>query len=79
MVTLHMKTVYYNPSELETEFANALERLREQLQQHLISNRITHVENRNVHDNPLVKFSLVDADGDPHEIVVRIIQVPDKF
>ncbi len=30
-------------------------------------------------DNPMVRFSLLDKDGDPHEIVVRIIQVPDKF
>jgi len=30
-------------------------------------------------DNPMVKFSLLDKDGDPHEIVIRIIQIPDKF
>jgi hypothetical protein len=26
-----------------------------------------------------VKFNLVDKDGDPHEIVIRIVQIPDKF
>jgi hypothetical protein len=26
-----------------------------------------------------VKFNLLDKDGDPHEIVVRIVQIPDKF
>jgi hypothetical protein len=27
----------------------------------------------------MVRFSMVDKDGDPHEVVVRIIQIPDKF
>lgn len=74
-----MKTSTYNPSSLEVDFANALQILREDLQKHLLNNKITSVENHLGKDNPLVKFSLVDSDGDPHEIVVRIIQIPDKF
>jgi hypothetical protein len=27
----------------------------------------------------MVKFSLLDKDGDPHEVVIRVIQIPDKF
>jgi hypothetical protein len=74
-----MKTSSYNPSSLEVDFANALQILREQLEKHLLNNHITNVENHLGKDNPMVKFSLVDTDGDPHEIVVRIIQIPDKF
>lgn len=74
-----MKTPTYNPSSLEVDFANALQILREQIEKHLLDNQITSVENHLGKDNPMVKFSLVDKDGDPHEIVVRIIQIPDKF
>ena len=74
-----MKTVSYNPSALEADFAKALHIVREQIQDQLISNQITHVENCAGKGNPMIKFSLVDTDGDPHEIVLRIIQIPDKF
>lgn len=74
-----MKTSSYNPSPLEIDFANALQILREQIQKHLLNNQITRVENFLGKENPMVKFNLVDSDGDPHEIVVRIIQIPDKF
>ena len=74
-----MKTISYNPSALEVDFAKALQILKEHIGNHLTNNQITHVENHPGKDNPMVKFSLVDADGDPHEIVVRIIQIPDKF
>ncbi len=74
-----MKTSSYNPSSLEVDLANALQILKDQIEPHLLNNRITHVENHLGKDNPMVKFSLVDTDGDPHEIVVRIIQIPDKF
>ena len=74
-----MKTSSYNPSPLEVDFANALNKLKHEIEQHLGGNKITHVEMQLKKDNPMVKFSLADADGDPHEIVVRIIQIPDKF
>lgn len=74
-----MKTSTYNPSSLEIDFANALQRLREEIQKHLINNQIVSIENHSGKDNPMLKFNLVDNDGDPHEIVVRIIQIPDKF
>ena len=74
-----MKTASYNPSSLEVHFANALHAMQHELEKHLIDNRIIHVESQVKRDNPMVKFSLLDSDGDPHEIVVRIIQIPDKF
>lgn len=74
-----MKTSSYNPSPLEENFVNALHDLQEQIEKHLLDNKIVNVESNLNRDNPMVKFSLVDKDGDPHEIVVRVIQVPDKF
>ncbi len=74
-----MKTSTYNPSPLEVDFANALYILQEDIQKHLQDNQITKVETFLKRDNPMVRFNLVDKDGDPHEIVVRIIQIPDKF
>jgi hypothetical protein len=74
-----MKTTAYNPSSLEVDFANALIILQKDIQKHLQGNQIVNVESNINRDNPMVKFSLVDKDGDPHEIVVRIVQIPDKF
>jgi hypothetical protein len=74
-----MKTSTYNPSPLEVDFANALYILQDQIQKHLHDNEVINVESDIKQDNPIVKFSLLDKDGDPHEIVVRIIQIPDKF
>lgn len=74
-----MKTSAYNPSPLEVDFANALFVLQKELQKHLHDNEIIHVESQIRRDNPMVRFSLLDKDGDPHEVVIRIIQIPDKF
>lgn len=74
-----MKTSSYNPSPLEVDFANALYILQGEIEKHLQGNEITKVETFLKRDNPMVRFNLVDKDGDPHEIVVRIIQIPDKF
>lgn len=74
-----MKTSIYNPSPLEVDFANALFILQEQIQKHLHDNEVINVESNLKQDNPTVKFKLLDKDGDPHEIVIRIIQIPDKF
>jgi len=74
-----MKTVAYNPSSLEVDFANALIILQKDIQKHMQGNQIVNIESNINRDNPMVKFNLVDKDGDPHEIVVRIVQIPDKF
>ena len=74
-----MKTSTYNPSPLEVDFANSLYILQQEIEKHLQGNQITKVETFLKRDNPMVRFNLVDKDGDPHEIVVRIIQIPDKF
>ncbi len=74
-----MKTTAYNPSPLEVDFANSLVILQKEIEKHLQDNKIVGVEPNLTRDNPMVKFNLVDKDGDPHEIVVRIVQIPDKF
>jgi hypothetical protein len=74
-----MKTSSYNPSTLEVDFANALYILQKEIEKHLQHTTVTNVETHLKRDNPMVRFSLVDKDGDPHEVVVRIIQIPDKF
>ncbi len=74
-----MKTSSYNPSSLEVDFANALTILQKAIEKHLQNNQITNIEPNLSRDNPMVKFNLVDKDGDPHEIVIRIVQIPDKF
>jgi hypothetical protein len=74
-----MKTSSYNPSPLEIDFANALLVLQKELEKNLPDNQIIHVETQIRRDNPMVKFSLLDKDGDPHEVVIRVIQIPDKF
>lgn len=74
-----MKTTSYNPSPIEVDLANALCVLQKDIEKNLAHNSITNVEAHLNGDNPLIKFSLVDKDGDPHEVVVRIIQTPDKF
>ena len=52
---------------------------QKEIEKHLQDNKIVGVEPNLTRDNPMVKFNLVDKDGDPHEIVVRIVQIPDKF
>ncbi len=74
-----MKTTSYNPSPLEVDFANALVILQKEIQTHLQGNQISNVESNLERDNPTVTFKLVDKDGDPHELVIRIVQIPDKF
>jgi hypothetical protein len=74
-----MKTSSYNPSPLEVDMANALFIVQREIEKHLQDNQVIHVETNINRDNPMVKFNLLDKDGDPHEIVVRIVQIPDKF
>ena len=74
-----MKTKEYNPSKLEVQFARAIEDLKDQLQEKLSGNEIVKVENKISEDNPMVKFYLKDGDSDPHEVVFKIIQTPDRF
>ncbi len=74
-----MKTISYNPSPLEVDLANALVILQKEIEKHLLDNKITRVEANLERDNPKVKLMLKDKEGDEHEIVIKITQMPDKF
>jgi hypothetical protein len=74
-----MKTATYNPSPLEVDLATALSSLKKEIQKYLPDNEIITIQSDTRKDNPMVRFHLLDKDGDPHELVVRIIQIPDKF
>lgn len=74
-----MKTEHYNPSQIEVEMANALIALKKQIEKHLTTNAIIKIHNKIKNDNPMLLFQLEDQDGDPHEVVVKVIQRADKF
>ena len=74
-----MKTTTYNPSPLEVEFANIISELKETIEQKLSNTDIVEIDNHSGDDNPLLRFHLIDQDGDPHEVVIKIIQKPDNF
>ena len=73
-----MKTKDYNPSELEVCFAMAIEKLKDAIEKELKNNRIINIDNHHHDDNPNVRFYMIDDDGDHHEVVVKIIQLPDE-
>lgn len=74
-----MKTINYNPSPLEVNISKAICHLEKEIEKLLTDNEIISVENKIHEDNPLVMIHLLDKDGDPHEVVLKIIQKPDKF
>ena len=77
----YMGNEHSNPEIGERfEFVEADEiKIEVTFEKHLQNNQITGIEPNLARDNPMVKFNLVDKDGDPHEIVIRIVQIPDKF
>ncbi|NJM93764.1 MAG: hypothetical protein HC842_03100 [Cytophagales bacterium] len=74
-----MKTTSYNPSHLEVALANAFVTLRDQIEPLLDGCKITGMENNIDKDNPLIRINIQDSDGDPHSLVLKIIQKPDSF
>ena len=74
-----MKTILYNPSQLEIAMANALTALQPEIEARLDQVIIKQIDAVTSTDNPFLIFKLEDADGDLHEVVVQIIQRPDNF
>jgi len=72
-----MKTLDYNPSLLEVEFAKTLTGLKDELSSGLSTNNVQEITTRQG-DNPSVIIKTIDEDGDHHEIVIKVIQKPDK-
>ncbi len=73
-----MITKDYNPSTLEVKFARAFSELQEELNKKLPDFEIFQSKENTSIDNPTVEFFIKDQDGDEHEIIVKIIQKPDK-
>jgi hypothetical protein len=73
-----MKTTTYNPSAIEIELAKALVILQKEIEQKLDAKKITKISPDLSQDNPAVKITLVDKEGDAHDIVLKIVQLPDK-
>lgn len=69
----------YNPSPLEVEFANIIEELRDQIEEKLNGNKIISIDKNSNVDNPLVRITLKDGEGDQHMLILKIIQKPDSM
>jgi hypothetical protein len=76
----HMKTENYNPSVFEVQLAKAIMLCTKKLQEELGEDVriIDSVENYQI-DNPMITLHLEDGDGDVHELVIQVIQRPDKI
>ncbi len=73
-----MITKDYNPSPIEVRFVEILSELKDDLNSKLINFDIVKIEENIQLDNPTIDFFLKDKDGDEHEIVLKVIQKPDK-
>ncbi len=74
-----MKTLNYNPSIFEVKLAKAIMACSKQLQAQLgediqIIDSVEHFQL----DNPMITLHLKDEDGDIHQLVIKVIQRPDK-
>ncbi len=74
-----MNTTAYNPSPLEVELANVLEDLRESINDKLNGNTIINIDKNTNLDNPILRITTEDEDGDKHMVILKIIQKPDSL
>lgn len=74
-----MKTQDYNPSPLEVRFVDVLCDLKDEINKKLEHFNVYKIESNKQIDNPIIDFYLKDSDGDEHELIIKIIQKPDKF
>jgi hypothetical protein len=72
-----MKTLDYNPSPLETEFAQILISFKQLISDQLKGRKVVSMNLRSDLDNPTLFIEVEDHDGDRHTIVLKIIQRPD--
>ena len=72
-----MKTTVYNPSAIETEIAQAIVSLQKEIEKQLKDKHISKAIADLNQDNPTVKFTIVDNDGDHHEVTIKVVQAPD--
>ncbi|QCR21668.1 hypothetical protein [Pontibacter sp. SGAir0037] len=74
-----MRTKYYNPSDIEVDFAKAFRDLSPMLEERLGGKKVINITSDHAADNPSVVYKLEDKEGDLHEVVVQIIQRPDNL
>ncbi|SDM23407.1 hypothetical protein SAMN05421823_111179 [Catalinimonas alkaloidigena] len=72
-----MKTREYNPSPLEVTFINIIHDLQDEIQERLQGVTVVEATKKDHLDNPQLVFTLMDQDGDEHELVMEFIQRPD--
>ena len=74
-----MRTLNYNPSILEVDFAKAFHELSPQLENKIDRAQVVDIKAEHNIDNPQLTFRLKEKEGDIHEKVVQIIQRPDHM
>ena len=74
-----MITKDYNPSPLEVSFVEILCELKHEISNKLENVEVLKIESNKELDNPTIDFLLKDEDGDEHEVILRVIQKPDKI
>ncbi len=74
-----MKTKDYNPSILEVRFVDALNALKSEITKKLGDFEVTEIRSNKKLDNPTIEFIVKDRDGDPHALIVKVIQKPDAI
>ena len=74
-----MDTTTYNPSPLEVEFADTIEALSDAMSEKLSKNKIIKIDKNTNVDNPILRITTEDNDGDQHMIILKIIQKPDSM
>lgn len=68
----------YNPSPLEIALAEIFPHLKEIINNKLDEFKVDSIERITDKDNPRVVLHMSDKDNDKHEVVIKIIQRPDK-
>jgi len=74
-----MKTIDYNPSTFEVTMAQIIADMQNQIQSKMEGVTFTKIERELNLDNPRVKFTLKDSDGDTHKLTVQVVQTIDEF
>ncbi len=72
-----MITSSYNPSKLELEIGEVIQSLQSEINDRLKDNTVESITIDKNKDNPNILIKLVDADGDKHELVLKLIQRSD--
>ncbi len=74
-----MNTITYNPSPLEVELADTIESLSDTISGKLSGNKIIKIDKNTNIDNPILRITTEDNDGDRHMVIIKIIQKPDSM